>query len=79
MMYKIYYYFYESWYIVQKFFDVFRLRCGSGAAVVGAEQGCVYIGRVVITVVEVCKVVAESNPGKTKAVLKCFGWSSGYR
>jgi len=39
----------------------------------------VYIGTVVITVVEVCKVVAGSNPGKTKAVLKCFGWSSGYR
>jgi len=31
--------------------------------------------RVVITVDYVCKVVAGSNPGKTKAVLKCFGWS----
>jgi len=42
---------------------------------------CVNIGRIVITVAEVCKVVAGSNPGKTKAVLKqkpkCFGWVVG--
>jgi len=43
MMYKVYYYFYKSWYIVQKFFEVFRVRCGSGAVsgLVGIRV-CVY-------------------------------------